>query len=61
MKYSITYTRKIQVKQYEPLTISYTQEFDETTEPDGAFYLVSKKVNHWIHQERERLLKEEAS
>lgn len=54
-KFTIHMERKVQVRQYEMLTIGLTQEF-ETKEAfkNEAFTIVKNQVNAWI--DRERLL-----
>ena len=54
-KFTIHFERKVQVRQYEMLTIGLTQEF-ETKEAfkSEAFAMVCRQVNDWI--DRERLL-----
>lgn len=54
-KFTIHMERKVQVRQYEMLTIGLTQEF-ETKEAfkSEAFTIVKNQVNEWI--DRERLL-----
>jgi len=54
-KFTIHMERKVQVRQYEMLTIGLTQEF-ETAEAfkSEAFTIVKNQVNEWI--DRERLL-----
>ena len=52
-KFTIHYERKVQVRQYEMLTIGLTQEF-ETKEAfkNEAFTIVKNQVNAWIDKER---------
>jgi len=55
-KFAISYERKVQVRQYEMLTIGLLQEFDtETSYQSEAFVKVANQVDEWIATERERL------
>ena len=55
-KYTITYGRKVQVKQYEPLHIELTQEFDaEEWLRDDAFNTLAFTVDRWIEEQLRRL------
>lgn len=56
VKYTITYGRKVQVRQYESLNIELTTEFDNTlTGHDEGFQHVAVLVNRWIEEERAEL------
>jgi len=51
-KFSISYSRKVQTRKYENVTISLTREFDEDETPyDHAFMEVRSKVDAWIKAE----------
>ncbi|MBA7630972.1 hypothetical protein ES703_38499 [subsurface metagenome] len=55
-KYTITYQRKVQVRQYEMLTIGLAQEFETSlTGHDEGFTYVRDTVNRWIDAEMSRL------
>ena len=55
-KFTITYHRKVQDRQYEMLDIGLSQEFDtETSFQSEAFVKVANQVDEWIATERERL------
>ena len=56
MKFSVTYGRKIQIKPYEMLEISFTAEFDSsTTSYNQAKEIVKAYVDSWIKIEGSRL------
>jgi len=55
-KYTITYGRKVQTRQYESLNIELTAEFEtELTGKDEAMGYVSEAVCRWIQVERAQL------
>ncbi len=55
-KYSITYGRKVQVRQYESLNIKLAHEFDnDVTGHDDGLRMVADTVNRWIEEERHNL------
>ena len=55
-KFAISYERKVQVRQYEMLTIGLLQEFDTKDSFESeAFVKVANQVCEWIASERERL------
>ena len=60
MKFSVTYSRKIQVRTYEMLEISLTAEFDDNEITyNQAKEKLKLHVDEWIRIEKARLLKEE--
>lgn len=55
-KYTITYHRKVQVREYEMLDIGLAQEFDtKVVLATEAFTIVKDTVNRWIAEERAQL------
>ena len=47
--YTITYGRKVQIRQYEPLHIELTQDFETSlTGHEEAFNYVQRTVDRWI-------------
>lgn len=55
-KFTITYQRKVQVRQYEMLTIGLEREYDTKNSFESeAFVKVANQVDAWITTERERL------
>ena len=55
-KYTITYGRKVQVRQYESLYIELSHEYNnEVTGHQEGFQFVKTLVNKWIDEERHNL------
>jgi len=55
-KFTITYQRKVQVRQYEMLEIGLIRECDTKTSYESeAFVKVANQVDDWIKTERARL------
>lgn len=55
-KYTIHYARKVQVRQYESLSIGLSHDFDnEITGHDDGLRMVADTVNQWIKEERVKL------
>jgi len=55
-KFTVTYHRKVQVRQYEMLDIGLTQEFDTDMTPKSeAYIMVSHQVDMWIREAMKRL------
>ena len=51
-KFSVSYSKKVQTKQYENMTIFLTEEFDtDEVSHDYAFAKVRAKVEQWIVEE----------
>lgn len=51
-KFSVSYSRKVQTKQYENMTIFLTEEFDtDEVSQDYAFSQVRATVERWITEE----------
>ncbi len=51
-KFSVSYSRKVQTKQYENMTIFLTEEFDtDEVSHDYAFSKVRATVEKWIAEE----------
>ena len=51
-KFSVSYSKKVQTKQYENMTIFLTEEFDtDEVSHDYAFAKVRTKVEQWIVEE----------
>lgn len=60
MKFTVHYSRKVRTQAYEMLEIGLVAEFDSAiTNIDEAFDFVKDKVNLWIEDERDRILREE--
>ena len=60
MKYTIRYSRTVQVRQFESLGISLEYEFDSyNMDCDKAKDLVKSLVDRWIDEELLRLQKEQ--
>ena len=60
MKFSVTYSRKIQVKRYEMLEVGIVAEFDDNEITyNQAKEKLKTHVDEWIRIEKARLLKEE--
>jgi len=55
-RYTLTYGRKVQTRQYEMLTIELSHEFETgLTGHDEAFTYMKETVSLWIQAERNRL------
>jgi hypothetical protein len=62
MRFTVFYSRKVRTKAYEMLEIGLTAEFDSAiTNVDEAFDFVKDKVNLWIADERDRILRREVN
>ncbi len=58
MRFEVTFNRKVQVRDFEPITIGFSAEFDDCiTSRDDAFREVSETVERWV---REKLVGYEA-
>lgn len=55
-KFSVSYSRKVQTKAYENMTIFLTNEFDtDETSHDDAFSQTRDTVEKWIKEELQSL------
>ena len=51
-KFTVSFSRKVQTKQYENMTVSLSEEFDSSDfPPDVAFSMVKRRVERWIKTE----------
>lgn len=59
MKFGISYNRKVRTRAYEMLEIGLYMEFDTgNMDLDRAFETVRLKVERWIVEERDRIMRE---